>query len=191
MHTKWLLALALACLTTPAAFASSITITFDDIPNLTEVNGSYSSDPLSPYFNGFITYNGNSGTYPATSGTEKAVGQLDTTEVDFLTGDASSVSMYHAGIQMTLEAFGDDDQLLGSMEAPDITGADNFLSLSFGSDEIAKVLLVTTTGGGNNYTIDDFSYTYGDEVPAVPEPTTLTLLGSGIVAMVVRRRRTK
>lgn len=48
------------------------------------------------------------------------------------------------------------------------------------------------TGIGNS-TVDNLlvGTTFGDVVPAVPEPATMSLLGLGALAMVLRRKITK
>lgn len=171
----------------PAAFAGAVTLTFEDIPNLTFVNSFYATQPGDPEFYGFISYNG--GGLAAHSGTMKLVGTLEQTEIDFVGSPVDTISLYYSGgIALTIEAFDASNNLLGVVGTTSGSSYSQYLMSLTAPGEISKVLFLTQPGGGNNYIIDDFSYAYSDQ-SAVPEPGGVSLLAMGVAAFIARRRK--
>jgi hypothetical protein len=93
----------------------------------------------------------------------------------------------------SLEFFTPTNVSLGTFFVPTFNNGLSFLGVTF-TDRIGKVRITTgnaalgpNDGGGTDVVaLDDFIYS---EPQPVPEPATLTLLGTGIAAFVVRARR--
>lgn len=95
----------------------------------------------------------------------------------------------------SLEFFNLANQSLGTFFVPIFNNGLSFLGVTF-TDAIGRVRITTgntalgpNDGGATDVVaLDDFIYSE-PQAAAVPEPATLTLLGTGVVAMVVRARR--
>ncbi|MDQ6732959.1 MAG: hypothetical protein M3Z35_02410 [Nitrospirota bacterium] len=81
------------------------------------------------------------------------------------------------------------DASLGSISGGSTTGnAGNFVGVSLPTDSIKVVSIIATQAGG--FTIDDLTYgTAGGSPTAVPEPSTLLLLGPIVLIFVLIQRR--
>ena len=116
--------------------------------------------------------------------------------IDFLNGDGSFFTTgYCSASNFYVEAYDASNNLLDvAVGAANVDYNDNtpgpgqdFLTVSSGAGNIAYVLLHDT---GNFWEIDNSS---GDATgvvpPTVPEPTTMLLLGSGLLGLGIIRRK--
>jgi len=121
----------------------------------------------------------------------------------FVPGTSTPASVFGFGAVFTdvdlpntssLEFFDLSNQSLGIFFVPTFNNGLSFLGVTF-TDAIGRVRITTgnTALGPNDggavdvVALDDFIYSEPQTV--VPEPATLTLLGTGVAAMVVRARR--
>ena len=121
----------------------------------------------------------------------------------FVPGTSTPASVFGFGAVFTdvdlpntssLEFFDLSNQSLGTFFVPTFNNGLSFLGVTF-TDAIGRVRITTgnTALGPNDggavdvVALDDFIYSEPQTV--VPEPATLTLLGTGVAAMVVRARR--
>lgn len=96
----------------------------------------------------------------------------------------------------SLEFFNLANVSLGTFFVPTFNNGLSFLGVTF-TDAIGRVRITTgnaalgpNDGGGTDVVVlDDFIYSEPQAAAAVPEPATLTLLGTGVAAIVVRARR--
>lgn len=96
---------------------------------------------------------------------------------------------------MTIQAFDAANNLIDSDTVFGIdVGIDQFFTLSVTGDNIASVRMFQPFGGGDvieGALLDDFTFDPVEVVDAVPEPASIMLLGAGIAALGVHRRRRK
>ncbi len=121
----------------------------------------------------------------------------------FVPGTSTPASVFGFGAVFTdvdlpntssLEFFDLSNQSLGTFFVPTFNNGLSFLGVTF-TDAIGRVRITTgntalgpNDGGATDVVaLDDFIYSEPQTV--VPEPATLTLLGTGVAAMVVRARR--
>jgi len=121
----------------------------------------------------------------------------------FVPGTSTPASVFGFGAVFTdvdlpntssLEFFDLSNQSLGIFFVPTFNNGLSFLGVTF-TDAIGRVRITTgntalgpNDGGATDVVaLDDFIYSEPQTV--VPEPATLTLLGTGVAAMVVRARR--
>lgn len=133
--------------------------------------------------------------FPPKSGNAVLFSLNDSTiGVNFSVGNVSSVGFwYTTGFGLTLSVFDSGNSLLGSNTGTSNKGTNSFLTFNAGSDIISRI---TITGVPNQYTIDDFTYTFTSPGgnPTVPEPSTLAVFGLGSCFATIassRRRRRK
>jgi hypothetical protein len=84
----------------------------------------------------------------------------------------------------------------GSLQTLTVAGSANSNAMFFGfTDPGTGIASITLTDTWNNTVANNFGYFVGvDDVQfssAVPEPTSMLLLGSGLVTLVARRRRSR
>jgi hypothetical protein len=107
--------------------------------------------------------------------------------VDFAQDQTSVGAWYTSYDFLTLSAYDGEGNLLGTATGDPNTdgfsGAADFLSLN--APDIASV---TFSGDPSLYTLDDLTFTPASRGNSVPEPTTITLLATGLGALLLKRR---
>lgn len=190
LRRTWIIALAASALALPAASASAQSVlTFEDYShcdNNTQI-GVYNGVNFNQQF---VCYSFSQDPYNASSGTNRAytvgAGQPDNTATFSFSGPTTFQGAYFAGYGNTVNF---DMYLNGSL-----VGSSGFLTTSstptfLSSGYNGQVDQVVVNGPTESFVIDDI--TYGGQVSTTPEPSSMALLGTGLVGLVpmVRRRR--
>jgi hypothetical protein len=176
--------------------ASAVTIDFENVPQSYWYSGG--GQNIGNYFSGVTfgpqatiledqIYGYNSDYYPPNSG--HAVMFTDDEQGNAIQADfnvpTNYVSLYYtSATDLYLEAYDSSGNQIASVS--DVLGNNILLQVTSSDYNIAYVIM---HDGGNFYTVDDFSF----NVPsaAVPEPSTLLLLGSGLIGLWGLRKKFK
>ena len=137
--------------------------------------------------------------FPPSSGVNVVSGEgVGPIQIDFASAVLSVSGRFTYAIPLTLTAF--DSSLLNPVATSNSlfdsnqalsgdlgSSANELLTLNYAGG-ISRVLITDTTPGGGFFfsTLDDLTYT---AAASVPEPSTLLLLGSGLVGLIAWRRK--
>lgn len=184
------LILAASLLLLPVASFAAQTITFEGFADGT----SFTTQFPGVNFQGatILTCGGslNCGQFPPNSGVNvvyNPVGPMEllfSTPVDFFQGYFT----YNSGL--TVEGFDSGNNLLASAAG---AFGQNFIGSGNAPNELVRIdavgisRVLITGGGGNNFTLDDASFT--GSINIVPEPSTYALAGGALAAAALLRRR--
>lgn len=121
----------------------------------------------------------------------------DQTTPTAVTGFGSVFSDVDLAGNTSIEYFTLGGRSLGAFDVPPFVGSEtfSFLGVTFSNAVVGRVRITTGNasvpldegGAADVVVMDDFIY---GEPQAVPEPTTLTMIGLGVAALVLRRRST-
>lgn len=179
--------LALGCLFllgTIPAYAT--TLDFEDLPDLTSVGEFYSSYGV--HFNGAISltagFSLNEIDYPPSSGLIAIGDDFGPIQITFDNPTQDIFANFTFGSQLTLSAYDGSGNLIGTYINP--------LSSNFSDSELITLnytnvsSLIISGQMLNSFILDDLNYT---SLAPVPEPSTLFLLGGGLVGLLRHNRK--
>lgn len=169
-----------------SALATITTLTFDEFSSGTDITNQYAGVGVT--VSGATALLATSSPWSANSGANLAYSKTGLMTFVFnsaITGNVQTVSLYISGdLGSGFEAFDSGGGLLALGFSP--SPSDNeFFSITSLGNPIASFVAGIGQGGGT-YGIDTLTFV---STAAVPEPISLALLGLGLAAMAVTRRR--
>lgn len=186
--------IGVAALAVPLA-ASATVITFEGFPDLTVLTNQDFGNGVTFAGATVLSAGGslNSGNFPPHSGINVVYNPSGPMQLNFTTASDFFSGYFTYNQQLTVTAYDSAnqqvDQVISACAANYVGSgcgaANEFLEVT---DPGNIAYVVITGGGGNNFTLDDASFT-GSRDPGLPEPATLVMLLGGLGSLALSRRR--
>ena len=197
MRTAWPVVALFAFLVFPApAAALPVTLNFDELSPLSQLTDAYGTQDV--LFQGVTVLSEVDGggldifEYAPHSGSNVLGADLTTVIIDFLVPVSSFMAYFtYSGPVEIFASFGGEQLTVSTISAFDqnILSSGNPINELLGLNGLFDQIRIVGSGEFGGFTMDSVTF---DTVDAtVPEPATLSLMGIGVAAAFVRRRRQK
>ncbi len=163
-------------------------LNFEDLSDLTPVNDFYAAYGI--HFQNTISltagFSLNEFDYPPSSGSVAIGDNFAPIQITFDNPMENLFGNFTYGSQLTFTAYDQFGSLIGSFINPGISNLGNTQLISLNFIGVSSLVIAGETV--NSYIMDDFNF--NPSSAPVPEPTTLVLLGGGLLGLVrvVRKR---